>query len=372
MKGRTAGDRLEAVRKLDGVWGELNALVFNCARASRVTEADEDRYSELLGQAQVLHGRLSGVLGVPVMEQLGRRFDAFQFVLAQPSLSEILAGAVPKLGFWKELWTLAASAIGQARGRLEAEREGGALQETAPPAQVAPEDVILDLLDSRRDEMMSDAVIGDHLNMDVVLVQGYLDDLEPGGFVKVSRTFGGYSAFITPRGSVRVHERRTAGVRAGRKPAPEVLGTRKKGATVRRQASRRGKDQKQYFVAHEFSPAEMDDLRRAIAEALAGSGLRPYYADSEVREGHIFRDKIVPKIRATRFGIYDLSNPEKPNVFMELGAAIGMGKPYFIICRQSTKLPSDVLGLDRIEYESYAHLTRELKAKTRDAWGEGS
>jgi hypothetical protein len=28
------------------------------------------------------------------------------------------------LGFWKELWTLAASAIRQARGRLGAEREG--------------------------------------------------------------------------------------------------------------------------------------------------------------------------------------------------------------------------------------------------------
>ena len=128
--------------------------------------------------------------------------------------------------------------------------------------------------------------------------------------------------------------------------------------------------QTEYFVAHEFSRAEVDDLRKAIAKALAGSGLRAYYADNEVREGHIFRDKILPKIGATRFGIYDLSNPEKPNVFMELGAAMGMGKSYFIICRRGTKLPSDVQGLDRIEYDSYSHLTRELKAKISGGSGQ--
>jgi hypothetical protein len=122
-------------------------------------------------------------------------------------------------------------------------------------------------------------------------------------------------------------------------------------------------DPEEYFVAHEFSRAKMDDLRRAIAKALAGSGLKPYYADNEVREGHIFKDKILPKIRATRFGIYDISNPEKPNVFLELGAAIGMGKRYFIVCWKGTKIPADLEGLDRIEYESYSHLTKELKAK---------
>jgi predicted nucleotide-binding protein len=125
----------------------------------------------------------------------------------------------------------------------------------------------------------------------------------------------------------------------------------------------------QYFVAHEFTPEKTDDLRRAIDEALADSGLTPYYADNEVRQGHILTEKIVPKIRSTRFGIYDLSNPDKPNVFLELGAAIGMGKPYLIICERGTKLPSDVLGLDRIEYDSYVDLTRQLRAKITSVVG---
>jgi len=239
--------------------------------------------------------------------------------------------------------------------------KAGAGQATAEPseamqaAELESPDHILLFLDSEGDRMVDAAEIGAAVNIDAPLVEGYLDELELEGLVTVARTFGGYSAFITPRGRVRAHD-----VRGGRIPDGKVAPARRAAAATR---DRVDDASQHYFVAHEFTPEKTDDLRRAIDEALAGSGLTPYYADNEVRQGHIFMDKILPKIRATRFGIYDLSNPEKPNVFMELGAAIGMGKPYFIICRQGTKLPSDVLGLDRIEYDSYVDLTGQLKAK---------
>ena len=121
----------------------------------------------------------------------------------------------------------------------------------------------------------------------------------------------------------------------------------------------------EYFVAHEFSKEQIDDLRRAIDAALSGSGLTPYYADGELRQGHIFRDKIVPKIRDTRFGIYDISNPSKPNVFLELGAGLALGKPCIMICRSRTTIPADLEGLDRIEYESHQQLTEQLKSMVR-------
>jgi hypothetical protein len=127
---------------------------------------------------------------------------------------------------------------------------------------------------------------------------------------------------------------------------------------------------KEYFVAHEFSAEKKDDLRGAIENALAGLGLTPYYADNELRQGHIFTDKILPEIRHTRFGIYDISNPQKPNVFLELGAAIAMEKPYFIICKSGTDIPADLEGLDRIEYQSYADLTKQLRVKVGKAVGE--
>jgi len=116
-----------------------------------------------------------------------------------------------------------------------------------------------------------------------------------------------------------------------------------------------------YFVAHEFSKQKRDDLRKAIEEAFKGSGLKAYYADAEVRQKHIL-EKIKERILETQFGIYDVSN-NNPNVCLELGIAMGAKKPYWIIHEEGTKLPTDLYGHDRIDYESYDKLTKELKKK---------
>ncbi len=120
----------------------------------------------------------------------------------------------------------------------------------------------------------------------------------------------------------------------------------------------------QYFVAHEFSEQETIDLRNAIEEAFEGTGLRPYYADLEVRSvgvhGYIL-EKIKEKILTTQFGIYDISNIEKPNVFIELALAMATDKPRYIICKKGTKIPADLQGLDRIEYTAYGKLTELIK-----------
>lgn len=120
-----------------------------------------------------------------------------------------------------------------------------------------------------------------------------------------------------------------------------------------------------YFVAHEFSASGLEDLRAAIKEALSSSGLEPYFADKEIIEGQIFMDKILPKIRNCRFGIYDISNPGKPNVFIELGAAIATGAHYYIVVREGVPVPSDLQGLDRIQYRSFEHLKLQLREKIK-------
>ena len=118
----------------------------------------------------------------------------------------------------------------------------------------------------------------------------------------------------------------------------------------------------EYFVAHDFSKEKIDDLRRAIEEAFEGKDLKPYYADSEVRGGsHILKEKIAPKIEYTRFGIFDISETKKPNVFIELGVSMGLNKPYYLIAREGTEIPTDLQGLDRIEYSSFKDLTEKLK-----------
>lgn len=248
--------------------------------------------------------------------------------------------------------------------RADAARRTPEPGEAVPGPELEPRDAILVFLYLKSDERVGSAEIGAALNIDLPLVDGYLDELELKGLVRVVRTLGGYSAFITPRGIVRAHEvtegrvRRDALILA----PPAVAGA---GGSL-------DDASQHYFVAHEFSAGKKDDLRRAIEEGLADSGLTPYYADAEVRQGHIFMDKILPKIRHTRFGIYDISNPEKPNVFLELGAAIAMGKPYFVMCETGTEIPADLQGLDRIEYQSYSELAEQLRAKIPKPSGGGS
>ena len=124
----------------------------------------------------------------------------------------------------------------------------------------------------------------------------------------------------------------------------------------------------QYFVAHEFSKAGITDLRRAIEEAFKNTDLIPYYADLEVRPQGTTKyilEKIKEKILTTQFGIYDITT-EKQNVFIELGIVIGFDKPYYIIRkidpnRKDMKIPADLEGIDRIEYEAYGELTEKIK-----------
>ncbi len=119
-----------------------------------------------------------------------------------------------------------------------------------------------------------------------------------------------------------------------------------------------------YFVAHTFRKKEKDDLRDAIESAFEGQNLKAYYADIEIRESgtHIL-DKILEKIRETRFSIFDITDGN-PNVCLELGLAKGSGRPFYIICqRNSDKIPSDLKGFDRIDYESYKELTDSIKKK---------
>lgn len=131
---------------------------------------------------------------------------------------------------------------------------------------------------------------------------------------------------------------------------------------MHRKKTRSGnKEEYHYFVAHEFSAQEKDDLRESIEEAFRGTGLKAYYADMEVKQEHILR-RIEKRIFTTQFGIYDVTT-NNPNVYLELGIAIGAKKPYYIILKKGTKCLADLQGLDRIEYESYKHLTKEIKSK---------
>lgn len=130
-----------------------------------------------------------------------------------------------------------------------------------------------------------------------------------------------------------------------------------------------GQVRRQVFVGHELTADMIADLRQAVDSALKGSGLAAYYADKElVPNKQIFLDKILPVIHHSAFGIYDISSPEKPNVFLELGAGLARRNICIIICRSGTNILSNLQGLDRIEYRSFEDLGAQLRIKTKPFW----
>lgn len=127
MVGPLESEQLQALRQLDGVLEELDRLVLNCAANSRLTEGDEDHFSKLLGDGQRLHGRLSSMLGMVVMEWQGRRWDAFQRVLGTPSISSLLS-PYSTVDIWLESFKPAQSIVKQTIGKLEEVERRGQLE----------------------------------------------------------------------------------------------------------------------------------------------------------------------------------------------------------------------------------------------------
>jgi hypothetical protein len=105
--------------------------------------------------------------------------------------------------------------------------------------------------------------------------------------------------------------------------------------------------------------------------------LRPYkiapiYSDTDTPNGPIF-ETILKRIRAADFSIFDDRESEvRPNVLIELGAAIGMRRPYFYFNyanKRTVKIgrkhepittASDLAGMLHLPYASYRRLFVEF------------
>ena len=103
------------------------------------------------------------------------------------------------------------------------------------------------------------------------------------------------------------------------------------------------------FVGCPYTPPF--DLR-AFREALERLPIAWYYADIRLRSRHLLSN-LTTYIRAVDYCIFDLSF-WNPNVSLELGLAEGLGKKYYILInrKQSKDVPSDIKGIQRIEYSS--------------------
>jgi hypothetical protein len=115
----------------------------------------------------------------------------------------------------------------------------------------------------------------------------------------------------------------------------------------------------EYFIS---SGIREPDLIQAIKNAFEGSELSPIFDRGAFRKGESLHQRI-DQIRRAKFGIYDLTTSEKTDTYLELGAALALGKEVIIICRTGFPLPETMKQLNRIEYEHVSDLTEKLRKK---------
>ena len=113
-----------------------------------------------------------------------------------------------------------------------------------------------------------------------------------------------------------------------------------------------------YFVGHQLTKETTDDLRGVVSRSLEPIGHKPCYADA-VLEGQTLLFKICQKIFLSRFSIFDLSSPN-PNVYLEMGIALGLNRPIIAIAKEGTRLPPVLQGHNVVMYGGYAELEAAL------------
>jgi hypothetical protein len=123
------------------------------------------------------------------------------------------------------------------------------------------------------------------------------------------------------------------------------------------------KKPRQIFVAYSYRLYDERDYRRCFTTIGKAFQIEFVFADERISSLHILQ-KIANYIRESQFGIYDITG-WNPNVTLELGLALGMGEKVFIALNpdetELNDVPSDLKGVDRLQYSSFADLEDELE-----------
>jgi predicted nucleotide-binding protein len=122
------------------------------------------------------------------------------------------------------------------------------------------------------------------------------------------------------------------------------------------------KNPRQIFVAYSYRLYPKADYRKVYRELSEAFKVEFIFADEKITSLHILQ-KIVNYIRSSRFGLYDISG-WNANVTLELGLAFGLNEKAFIAIDPAktdiSEVPSDLRGIDRIQYGSYSELQEGL------------
>lgn len=123
------------------------------------------------------------------------------------------------------------------------------------------------------------------------------------------------------------------------------------------------------FVAMPFTDGFEDVWQFGIYETVRRCGFVCERVDESAFAGAIM-DRIQDGIRAADFVVADLSD-ERPNVYLEVGYAWGVGKPVILVAREGTRLHFDLAHHKCLFYKSAYRLSQDLERQIRDLFLQG-
>lgn len=118
----------------------------------------------------------------------------------------------------------------------------------------------------------------------------------------------------------------------------------------------------QIFIAYPYRQYPLAEYRAVFGSLEKLFDVKFTFADDRITDLHILR-KIEDFIKASHFSVFDITGWNS-NVALELGLALGMDKKRFIAINPDvgsrTGVPSDIGGIDRIQFQSLGELRQEL------------
>jgi hypothetical protein len=124
------------------------------------------------------------------------------------------------------------------------------------------------------------------------------------------------------------------------------------------------------FVAYPYSFSSADYRGTFASVEDDFPHVKFLYADEEITNKHIL-DKIAGMMDDAAFSLFDITT-WNPNVALELGIAVGRGLDYYILFSPTVEgeaVPSDLGGIDRIQYGDFAELKDGLAKLMRQQFG---
>lgn len=118
---------------------------------------------------------------------------------------------------------------------------------------------------------------------------------------------------------------------------------------------------RQIFVAYAYNIYPQADYRKIFSALEKTYGVKFIFADEKITNMHILQ-KIISYIDASDFSLFDISG-WNPNVTLELGLAYRSENWYIAFNPDKTPaddVPSDIKGIDRIQYKSFTELEERL------------